>query len=776
MSNDDDREAIASGPTRIGAYEIKGILGSGGMGTVYLAEQMEPVQRPVALKVLQSGRGSQSGIARMLAEKQALALMSHPSIATVYDAGTTEIGLPYFAMEVVDGSPILEFCDEKQLGIIDRLQLFLQVCDAVQHAHQKMVIHRDLKPSNVLVTLKDGRPMPKLIDFGIAKCLEQPLIKNEPLVTREGLPVGTPQYMSPEQVESHDRGIDARVDVYALGILLFEVLAGAPPLDIGESDALQQMMRVLKVDYPRPSVRFDSFDDNTRASIAAMRNETSSSLMKILKSDLEWIIMKTIEKDRDRRYDSAAELRADIQRYLASQPVIARAPSMGYRLRRFVERYRLAVSSGLIVVLALTAGLTVSTISLVRTKRARDNAQLAQARSDATVAYLRKVLASVDPGVDGRQIRVVDVLANASKIVAADLADQPEVEASVRTTIGLALLELGLFEDAGAELTRAVEIQRRVLGLHSFETLHTENAVGRQLYKVGRFQDAAEIHESVLQRQAVLLGEEDPAFLWTMYNLAKDLGKNGDWKRAEETYQKNLMIRRRVLGDKHLDTLISANGFAIFLARSGRPQEALEILEGNRRHLEQVVGADHPDTLRAGINFVEALNIASRYEEAEELGREILNRSSQILGATHPETLGLKAQLAIAAQAMGASEEAQAILKRVVQLRREKLGEFHPDTLETTIDYGLIMLTNGQIEAGSAEVEYGLREAREHLPRDSWRTASFEARVGAFFLDTGRYEEAEKLLLSSHRTLINRKHPEAEVVARDLKRLEHNRE
>ena len=346
---------FVAGQVIAGRYTLLEVLGEGGMGTVYRAEQTEPVKRQVALKLIKIGMDSRAVLARFDAERQALALMDHPNIARVYDGGTTAAGQPFFVMELVSGVPITEYCDRKRLSVRARLELFVAVCQAVQHAHQKGIIHRDLKPSNVLVTEVDGRPTPKVIDFGVAKATEFKLTDQS--LADTGAIVGTPTYMSPEQADPSSMDIDTRTDVYALGVILYELLAGSPPIDAKQfkRGAILEMLRMVReVDPPRPSTKVSTAE--ALPSIAASRDIDPAQLKRALQGDLDWIVMKALEKDRTRRYETANGFAADILRHLAYEPVLAAPPSRAYRLRKFVRKHRGAVIAASLVLLALLGG------------------------------------------------------------------------------------------------------------------------------------------------------------------------------------------------------------------------------------------------------------------------------------------------------------------------------------------------------------------------------------------------------------------------------------
>jgi WD40 repeat protein len=362
-----------------GRYTLVDILGEGGMGTVYRANQTQPVKRQVALKLIRIGMDSRAVLARFDAERQALALMDHPSIARVYDGGTTAAGQPFFVMELVDGVPITDYCDRHRLPVQPRLELFVAVCQAVQHAHQKGIIHRDLKPGNVLITEVDGRPTPKVIDFGVARATEQKL--TDLSLVETGAIVGTPAYMSPEQANPSSRDIDTRTDVYALGVILYELLAGSPPIDAKQfrRDAFLEMLRIVReIDPPRPSTKVSTSD--SLPSIAASRGIEPSQLKRLLRGDLDWIVMKALEKDRARRYETANGFAADVLRHLAHEPVLAAPPSRAYRVHKFVRKHRGAVVAACLVVLALMAGIAGTTLGLFRAENRRVEAEQARAR------------------------------------------------------------------------------------------------------------------------------------------------------------------------------------------------------------------------------------------------------------------------------------------------------------------------------------------------------------------------------------------------------------
>ena len=728
----------------LGPYRILQVAGSGGFGTVYVARQTDPVDRRVALKVLRRGLSSEQARARFDAERQALARMEHPGIARVFDAGETPDGCPFFAMEYVDGEPLTRFCVGHELSLSARLELFVAVCHAVQHAHQKGVVHRDLKPSNVLVTEVDGEPLPKVIDFGVAKAIDRPLTQLT-LGSVEGQLLGTPAYMSPEQAAG-EVDVDTRADVYSLGVLLYELLTGVQPFDSRILPLGDLFRAIAEVDPVRPSER-------------SARSGSTSGLRHV-PSDLDWIAMRCLEKERGRRYPSANALALDVERYLAGQPVDAAPPSRLYRMRRFTRRHRVAVAMSVILLVALAAGAVGTTVGLVREKRANqqlsaavrrageeaEHARLAEERAneearkassqwqvaDAINRFVTEdLLAAVAPSAEpakGREVLLREVLDEASDRIAAAgepggrFADKPLVEASIRAMIGGVYHSLGEFEPAIPHLRRALDLreaelgfehqdtldsaatlgivlrlkgaseeserlltvthdaQAGALGTESLSALASEMQLGLLHLDQGRLEEAYEVLSALVERATEALGPEDELTLRAQSNLGIACGSLGRDAEAEALFRAALAGQREVLGDSHPTTLSAMGNLGGFLRTRLRYEEAQALLEEAHELQREVLGPDHPETLTGLYNLGGLARERGRFERSEELMRQAVEGWERSLGPDHPDFLMALSGLARALEAQGEREEAEGLFLRALEGSIVVLGEDHPDT------------------------------------------------------------------------------------------------
>jgi eukaryotic-like serine/threonine-protein kinase len=676
----------------IGPYQLIRKLGEGGMGQVWLAEQTTPIHRQVALKLIKVGRYDDSVLQRFYAERQSLAVMDHPSIAKVFDAGATADGQPYFVMEYVPGQPLTSYCDRKRLNIRERLELFVRVCEGVQHAHQKAVMHRDLKPANILVVEVDGKPVPRIIDFGLAKAAN-PTLDGETLVTQAGGWVGTPGYMSPEQADPSVIDVDTRTDVYSLGAVLYELLTGSLPLETKDwrKQPLDEFLRQLREEDPqRPSSRVGA-DKKTSKSTAEGRSADPKQLINSLKGDLDWITMKALEKDRARRYGSPMELAADIKHYLANEPVTARPASVGYRARKYVLRHKALVAGTAAVFVVLVAGVIISTWEAVKARRAEAQAKQQSAIAQAVNDFLQNDLLaqasaatqagpSVKPDPD---LKVRTALDRAAERVEGRFAKQPEVEAAIRNTIGQTYTDLGVFPEAQKQLERAVDVQRRVLGAEHPDTLKSMNNLAVVYVNEGNYARAEALDAQTLEIRRRVLGPDHPDTWTTMSNLAVVYFDEGKYDQAEALDRQILEIRRRVLGTEHPDTLVTMNNLVIAYWNQGNYAQA-EALDSQVWEIRRrVLGPEHPDTLKSMNNLFIIYWNQHKYAQAEALAMQTLDIRRRVSGPEHRYTLATMHNLAAIYEDEGKYAQAVALEKQTLEIRRRVLGPEHPDTLMT---------------------------------------------------------------------------------------------
>jgi len=682
----------------IGPYRLLDEIGRGGMGVVFRAEQREPMRRDVAVKVIKLGMDTEDVIARFESERQALAMMSHPAIAQVFEAGATSSGHPYFAMEYVPGRDILRYADDHRLTIAERLRLFIRLCEGVQHAHQKGIIHRDLKPSNVLVREEGGEAHPKIIDFGIAKATAHRLVERT-LYTQQGQIVGTPEYMSPEQTERSALDIDTRSDIYSLGVLLYELLVGALPFDPEtlRSAGYDEILRhVRETPAPRPSTRITAIDDaETRA---AARSSDVRSLRRTLSGDLDWIVMKALDKDRNRRYAGAAEFADDIRRHLDALPVLAGPPSNVYRLRKFVRRNRVRVAAAAAVFLALVAGVIATSwqahLASVAERAAAASAARAEreaATSAAISGFLTDMLTSIRPeAARGREITVREVVDQAASEIDDSFEDQPLVAAQVRRTLGATYYTLGAPEKARPLLEAAIERLESAPAASRSDLFEALTALGLLHLRQGDFARA----ERLLTRAADVADEiEGPeaerSRIAATHNLGYLSHSRSDYAGAEERYRAAATRARERLGETNRQTIRSTTQWARTLASLGRSREALEQTETALTAARATLEPDDPLLAQATLlrGWIDVLR--GRLLDAKPLYLESAERHRRVYGPAHPETLRVEGSLSWLHMQLGELEEALEISRRAYENSVEALG----DSSEITT-YALISLAS----------------------------------------------------------------------------------
>ena len=741
--------AGASPDGTIGTYRLRERIGVGGMGEVWAAEQEKPFRRKVAIKILKAGMDTKEVVARFEAERQALALMDHPCIAKVYDAGSTPLGRPYFAMEFVQGVSITEYCDRHKLNTRERLNLFIQLCEGVQHAHHKAVIHRDLKPSNVLITEVDDKPLPKIIDFGVAKATAQPLTEKT-MFTHMGQLIGTPEYMSPEQAELTGEDIDTRTDVYSLGVILYELLAGALPFDskeLREAGFEGIRRKIREEEPPKPSRRVTTLGEVSV--IAAKQRHTSpAALSSQLRGDLDWIIMKALDKDRSRRYASAADLAADIQRHLNNEPVLAGPPSTMYRLKKFVLRHKVGVVTASVVLIAIILGIVGTTIGLFRAieseRVAREEAETASRVSQ----FLEELFAVSDPGeAMGNSITAREILDEGANKIARELEGQPLIQARLMVTMGRVYRGLGLYEQSRSLLEGSLEKRRNELGDDKLEVACSQEELGTLLGAVGDFGAARPMFEDALAIREKQLGRDHPEVGRTVSNLGNLYRQMRDFDKAIPLYERALAIREKVLGPDHPDVSNSLNGLAIVYEAKGDYESARPLYERALAIREKALGPDHPQVATSLNNLATLYWFMGEYEKARPLNARALAIQEKVLGPDHPDlahTLNTCANLMLLAT--GDYTETRKIHERALAIREKNLRPDHPRIAESyynlacvtalqgnraeAIDYvresirrGFsqpIIFTDSDLSSlrGDAEFEALLDEMRRRLGRD----------------------------------------------------------
>jgi len=649
----------------IGPYRLLERIGEGGMGEVWLAEQREPVRRRVALKLIKAGMDTREVVARFESERQALAMMDHPAIAKVFDAGSTPEGRPYFVMEFVAGIPITAYCDKHKLTTRQRMELFTRVCEGVQHAHQKAIIHRDLKPSNILVSEVDGQAMPRIIDFGLAKATSQRLTDGS-MYTRVGAVLGTLEYMSPEQADSAGEDIDTRTDVYSLGVVLYQLLVAALPLDLNKLAYEEMLRRLREQDVPRPSSRILTQGGDS-ATTAQNRGTDPPSLTRQLRGDPDAIVLKALEKDRKRRYGSPSELAADIGRYLRNEPVSAHVPSSAYRAGKYVRRHRLGVAMIAAAVLLLAGFAITEAVQLRRITQERDRATRERDRADRVATFLTGMFEATDPYASaGHVVTAREVLDKGAKDIETGLKNDPELQSQMMETMGLAYNGLSEYSRAQSMFEGAVEIQRRIYGKENRQTAHSMFLLASALEFRDSHAESEKLLREALDIQSRVIGPDSTDALATTSELAASLLRQGRYADAETLYRRAFEGQRRTSGPESPDTLYSMSALAIAIGAQGRYAESEKLQRDALEIDRRVFGPDNWSTLFAMGPLGTVLAQEGRYAESEKVEREELAIRRRILGPEHADTLACAENLAATLTREGRFDEAEGLFRDTI--------------------------------------------------------------------------------------------------------------
>jgi len=779
----------------IGRYKLREKIGEGGCGVVYVAEQTEPVRRRVAMKVIKLGMDTKQVVARFEAERQALALMDHPNIARVLDAGTTDKGRPFFVMELVRGNRITDFCDQAQLSAKDRLDLFIKVCQAVQHAHQKGIIHRDIKPSNILVTLHDGVPVPKVIDFGIAKATEGRLTENT-VYTQLHQFIGTPAYMSPEQAEMSGLDIDTRSDIYSLGVLLYELLTGKTPFDANElmASGIDAMRKTIREKEPsRPSTRLATLQGEDLTTTARRRSIDTSGLAHLLEGDLDWIVMKCLEKDRTRRYETANALAADVSRHLANEPVSARPASALYKFQKAARRNRLVFGAAGAVLFSLLVGIFISTWQATvatQARKAAEGARVAEteqrlaaqaaqklaeaerlradgnanratineslaraeaAKSTQVATLLGDMLASVGPMVSrGRDTTLLkEVLTNTVSRLDKEMKDQPEVEADLRIILGRTYRDLGDYPTSEAMNRRALELRRKTLGERHEAVAQALNELAKSLSRQGEWAQAEQF-----QREALAIRKEhlkgDDLILADMYNdLGIMLWVSGNLTEAAAAYRDSLLIKEKrlvppneKLADAHLNLTLLLSDLGDL---SQGEAEARAALQGYR----QLFGEIHPKVGMAQHNLAKILRGARQFAEAERAIESAIEIYRQVYPGDHDNQAEALDDLGQILQQKKELAWSEAKYRESLAMANRLLRAEHPQTLATMRRLALLKARAPIDPEAEALIQQATTLSRKRFAQQPAKLAYCLEDLGAYYALTGRPAEAESVLLEA---------------------------
>ena len=728
-------------PSTIGRYRIVRLLGEGGMGAVYEAEQEQP-RRSVALKVLKPGFCTQDALRRLEREAQALGRLQHPGIAQIYEGGTADTGFgpqPYFAMELIRGELLLVDARTHRLSTRQRLELMMRICEAVHHAHQRGLIHRDLKPGNILV---DETGQPKILDFGVAR-----MTGNEEEVTRQtsaGQIIGTLSYMSPEQVLADPLELDIRSDIYSLGVILYELLTGRLPYNVSQRQ-LPEAVRTIREEDPT----------------------SLSSIDRTYRGDIETIVGKALEKDKARRYGSAADLAADIRRYLSDEPIAARPPSTAYQIQKFARRHRILVTSAAAVLLVLAAGVVAATAEAIRANRAsqtalleRNRALTEKKRADEEAATAKAInnflqddllsqagaRAQANPNTKpDPDLKVRTALDRAAARITGKFDKQPVVEASIRQTIARAYDELGLYPEEQQQLERSVELRTRELGPENPETLDVLDDMANLYMLEGKLAKAEQLFGRNLDIRRRVLGAEHPDTLRNTTDLGVVYYEESKYPLAESLLARNLAAERRILGEDDSGALNTAHNLATVYVQEGKYGQAEPLLARVLQRKRRVLGEEHPDTLITMTELARIYELEDKYAAAEHLHASVLAIRKRTLGDNHPDTIGSMNDLAVLYRFEGKFALAEPLQLKALKLQRRVLGEEHADTITSMNNLAVLYRFDGKYAESEALMKKVLEIKGRVVGPEHSDTLLYMYNLSVVYRVEGKYAQAEAL-------------------------------
>jgi eukaryotic-like serine/threonine-protein kinase len=735
-------------------YKIREKLGEGGMGTVYVVETITEVRALFALKLIKPGFDSRSVLARFDQERHALALMDHTNIARFIDAGTIETGQPFFVMELIKGIPITKFCDQERLTVEERLKLFQPVCKAVQHAHHKGIIHRDLKPGNILVALFDGVPVPKVIDFGVAKATLQPLT-DQTIYSEINSIIGTLEYMAPEQAEVNSLDIDTRADLYALGVILYELLTGNLPFsrkELGAVAMIAMLDMIRTKEPPKPSTKLSS--SGSLPSIAATRKIDPSDLMKKLKGEIDWIIMKCLEKERGRRYDGPNQLSDDIDNYLSNRPLIARPQSQAYRFKKFLRRNRGKVIAATVLLLSLVVGIVGTTWGMVQAIAAQREARSENEIQKSLLGFINQDLFSaidlqerVDLGLPlDKDLKVRTLLDRSAKEIGnGRFENKPEIEAALRLTIGKAYSALGIYDESKQHLNKSVELRTSQLGANHKDTLESLAALGANYTSLGKFKEAQSILHSVWKQYGIIYGVQATQTVDALADLCWAEFHNNELAIAGTHTQELIELQKNVYAADQIEVLQAKQLYALILQKQGNLEQSAQLFREINEAGRKKYGDNHPTVMMIANNFAQNLHLSKKYSEAARIYQHLLPAAEQIYEADHVVLAAYRSSYATILIKMGQYSDAEKLLVLAIPVYKSRVGLNNENTLVSRSNFAY--LKGKQKEYSTAIHEYLEIKPMfvEKYGYDSFRTENVLADMLTSYLANNSCDESLQL-------------------------------